>query len=73
MKTVMGNLRFWVGGVAIASLGVVLARVISPTFSGSAQVVVILIGQSVAVLGLVLICWGVSRRVWRERREGKQS
>lgn len=73
MKTVMGNLGYWVGGVAIAAVGIVLARVISPAFSGSARITILLVGQSVAVVGLALICWGVSRRVWREQGEGKQS
>jgi hypothetical protein len=51
------------GGVALAALGVVLARVVGPGLGGAVRPMAEIAGQLMALAGLVVIAFGVSRRV----------
>jgi hypothetical protein len=51
------------GGVALAALGVVLARVVAPGLAGTARPLAEIAGQLLALAGLIVIACGVSRRV----------
>ncbi len=66
MKNVVANARFWLGGIAAAIVGIVVARLVAPAVPpGSVRVTVTVAGQLLSLAGLALICFGVSRRVRR--------
>jgi len=44
---------YWIGGIVLGAVGVVVARVVGPA------------GELIAVAGVLLIAFGVSRRVNR--------
>lgn len=54
----------WIAGIALAIVGVILARIVAPEFGTRVHSVVAAGGQLVAISGLVVICFGVRRRVW---------
>ncbi len=62
-----GNLAtpWWLGGVALAAVGVILVRIAAPSFAGVARPVLEIAGQLLALGGLGVIAVGVSRRVHR--------
>jgi len=54
---------WWLGGVALAAAGVIVARLAAPAFGGAARPAVELAGELLALGGLAVIAVGVSRRV----------
>ena len=59
----------WVIGTALAVVGVVVARVIAPGLHERMHSGVAATGQIIALAGLVVICFGVRRRVWSSGAE----
>ena len=55
--------RHWLAGLALAALGVGLARLLAPAFSAQPRSIVALAGQLVALAGLVVIARGVRLRI----------
>jgi hypothetical protein len=55
--------RYWISGIVIALTGVILARLIAPHLSEKTAIFVKVAGQLIAIVGLVVIPIGVSRRV----------
>ena len=55
--------RYWITGIAVAMIGILLARVIAPHFEGRPHVVLTAIGRLLGFSGLIIISIGVSRRV----------
>lgn len=70
MKNVAANARFWIAGSAVAFLGVLLVRVVSPSLDGKPQIYVTAGGQLLAILGLFILCLGVRRRIKQAVSEG---
>lgn len=70
MKNVAANARFWIAGSAVAFLGVLLARVVSPSFDGKTKIYLTVGGQLLAILGLFILCLGVRRRIKQAASEG---
>lgn len=70
MKNVAANLRFWLAGSAVATLGVMLARVVGPSLDGRVKIYVTAGGQLLAVGGLLILCLGVRRRIKQSVSEG---
>jgi carbon starvation protein CstA len=66
MKNVAANARYWIAGTTCAVLGVLLARVIAPHLEKGPRLWFTIGGQLLAIVGLVVICVGVSRRVKRD-------
>ncbi|PTX99057.1 hypothetical protein [Opitutus sp. ER46] len=66
MKNVLGNARYWVTGTLTATVGVLLARVVAPHAAAGLRVPAALGGEILAIGGLLVICFGVSRRVNRK-------
>jgi drug/metabolite transporter (DMT)-like permease len=62
-----GNLAtpWWLGGVALAAVGVILVRIAAPFWGGAARPIAEIAGHLLALGGLTLIAVGVSRRVHR--------
>jgi len=56
---------YWIGGIVLGAVGVVVARVVGPAASGAGQPLLKLAGELIAVAGVLLIAFGVSRRVNR--------
>ncbi len=65
MKNVVANARTWIAGTGCAVLGVLAARVIAPHLDKVPRLWCTVGGQLLAIVGLVIICVGVSRRVKR--------
>ena len=59
----------WLGGLAIAGAGVLLARLVAPALAGPWQPVVKVAGELVAFGGLLVIAGGLS---WRRRGDSTQ-
>lgn len=57
---------WWLGGVALAAVGVILVRIAAPSLSGATRPVMEITGQLMALGGLVVIAFGVSRRMHRK-------
>ena len=52
----------WLGGLSFAVIGVILVRGVAPTLAGSARSTVEFTGEILALGGLAIIAWGISRR-----------
>jgi hypothetical protein len=70
MKNVAANARFWIAGTFVALAGVALARGVAPSLGSPARLYCTVGGQLLALSGLVLLAYGVSRRV---RRDGESA
>lgn len=68
MKNVRTQVRYWIAGIALAVLGVLLARGFVPTGFGLSGLVAVAGGRLLAGAGLLVLAVGVSRRVRRENR-----
>jgi hypothetical protein len=57
------KIKFWVGGIIVASIGLILARVISPIYANQSvvQLILYLIGVVVAMAGLGVILLGIRK------------
>jgi hypothetical protein len=55
--------KFWIAGIIVAALGLVLARVISPMYSGQTviQLTFFLLGVVIAMAGLGIILMGLRK------------
>jgi hypothetical protein len=58
------KLKFWIIGVVIAAIGLVLARIISPMYAdqGTLQLIIFLTGVVVAMAGLGIIMLGIRKQ-----------
>jgi hypothetical protein len=54
---------WWLGGAALAAFGVIVVRMAAPHFASAVQPLVKVAGELLALGGLLVIAWGVSRRV----------
>ena len=63
MKNVISNIGFWIAGISAAFVGVAIARLIAPSYSGTARIVMTMGGQLLALCGLFILCLGVRRRI----------
>jgi len=57
------KVKFWIVGIIVAAMGLVLARIVSPTYSDQPvfQLVLFLTGVVVAMAGLGIILTGIRR------------
>ncbi len=57
------KLKFWIAGILVAALGLVLARVVSGMFSAQTgvQLAVYYSGAMIALVGLVIILAGIRK------------
>lgn len=55
--------RYWLAGLALAALGVVLARLVAPAFETRTRAGLALVGELAALAGLFVIVLGIRRRV----------
>ncbi len=70
MKNVRANLSYWIAGTSLAAMGVVSARWIAPMTADHFRIYLTLGGQLLAIGGLFLICFGVSRRLRSAQETG---
>ncbi len=56
--------NYWIAGIVLAVVGVLLARVVAPGLEGKARSGMALAGQLIAVAGLVTISFGIRKRIW---------
>ena len=58
-----GRLRFWLGGTAVSIIGIVLARIVAPEFSGRPALLAAayLSGVTLGIAGLVIITFGTGQ------------
>lgn len=70
---------YWIIGIATAFGGVAVARIMAPHCTGKTAAYLSAGGQLMALMGLVVIAFGVRQRVWargakpedRSKRESK--
>lgn len=55
--------RHWLAGLALAVLGVVIARLVAPGFAPRPRATLALVGEVVALAGLLVIALGIRRRL----------
>lgn len=60
---------YWLSGILAAALGVILARAVAPALEPKTGAIVATTGQVIALAGLVVICFGVRRRVWQQHHQ----
>lgn len=57
----------WLGGLSLAILGVVIARLVSPMLTDDkSRVLGTVLGQTIAIIGLGWIALGIHRRIARQ-------
>ena len=58
------NLRFWIIGIILAAIGVLLARVVSGVYSDrtGVQLALYFIGVIIALIGLGVILFGLRKK-----------
>ncbi len=58
------KLKYWIAGLAVIALGLILAKVISPHCSAQAvlQLVIFLAGVVIAMAGLAIILMGLKKQ-----------
>ena len=65
--------RQWVIGIALAVVGVIIARLVSPHYTGKTQVALLSAGRLTSFAGLIVIVFAVNRRIKRESEENSPS
>jgi len=56
---------WWIAGLALAAAGVFGTRVLAPRFTGHERAAFAVAGQLLALAGIIVIAFGVYRRVHR--------
>ncbi|MFT3782671.1 MAG: hypothetical protein QM790_11710 [Nibricoccus sp.] len=54
--------RYWVAGIALALIGVVVARVLAASYTGRSHAVIVSLGRLATIIGLLVIAIGINRR-----------
>ena len=62
---------YWIAGIVTAFGGVAIARWIAPHYEGKTAAYLAAGGQLLALMGLVIIAFGVRQRVWRKPEDEK--
>lgn len=62
-ETLRSARRFWVSGIFIALVGIALARFVAPQFETKIAIITKVVGQLIALTGLLIICIGIKRRI----------
>jgi len=55
--------HYWIAGFAIALIGVLLARVLASHFENQPRVLLTVAGRILGIVGLVVIAFGINRRI----------
>jgi len=63
------NWRIWLTGTAIAVAGVIIARLVAPHYTGKTQTALSSAGRLTSFAGLIVIIFGVNRRLKRDSEE----
>ena len=63
MKNVLTHPLPWLIGTLIAFVGVAVARLVAPTMPADQQMLVTLGGRLLAVAGLLVLMFGIHRRI----------
>ncbi len=61
--------RSWALGTIIAIIGIILVRVVSPHTTGKTQAALVSAGRLTSFAGLIIIVFGVNRRIKRDSQE----
>lgn len=56
---------WWLGGTALAAVGILVTRIAAPALDAPARPLVQVAGELLALGGLLVIAYGVSRRMRR--------
>jgi len=62
-ETLRSARRFWINGILLAVVGIVLARLVAPQLETKIAIIVKVGGQLIALTGLLIICIGIKRRI----------
>jgi len=62
-ETLRSARRFWINGILLALVGIVLARLVAPQLETKIAIIVKVGGQLIALTGLLIICIGIKRRI----------
>ncbi|MDR1011536.1 MAG: hypothetical protein LBM04_10530 [Opitutaceae bacterium] len=60
---------YWIIGIATAFGGVAIVRLVAPRYAEKTAAYLSAGGQLMALMGLVVIAFGVRQRVWQKRAE----
>ncbi len=63
------NKRSWVIGITLAVVGVIIARLVAPHYTDKTQVALSSVGRLISFAGLIVIIFGVNRRIKRDSEE----
>lgn len=58
--------RYWLIGTIIAVVGIIVARFVAPHYLGKTQTVLTSVGRLTGFAGLIIIAFGVNRRIKRD-------
>jgi|GEM_PF-1085389 len=61
--------RTWIAGTVIALIGVLLARVLAPHFENRPRILLNVAGRILGIAGLVIIAFGINRRVAASQKD----
>ncbi|MBK9989449.1 MAG: hypothetical protein IPP19_01630 [Verrucomicrobia bacterium] len=63
--------RYWLIGTVIAVVGVILARLVAPHYVGKTQTVLSSVGRLTSFVGLIVIAYGVNKRIKSESKDSE--
>jgi hypothetical protein len=61
--------RYWIAGIVIALIGVLIARAVAPHFEARPRTILNAVGRLLGMAGMVVIAVGISRRVSTAQKE----
>ena len=61
--------RYWLIGTVVAVVGVIIARLVAPHYTEKTQTALTSFGRLLSFAGLIVIAFGVNKRVKRESED----
>ena len=56
------KLKLWIAGIIIAAVGIIIARLVAPTYEGWTQLGLYVVGIIIALGGLGVIMYGIKAK-----------
>lgn len=70
-QSLRASWRYWVIGTIIAVAGVIIARLVAPHYVGKTQTTLSSVGRLTSFVGLIVIAFGVNKRIKSESKDSE--
>ena len=69
LEAIKAARRTWIAGIAIALIGILLARMVAPHFEHQPRTLMTVIGRLLGMAGLIVIAYGINRRIHAAQKD----